>query len=251
MMKIIADMHMHTVASTHAYSTVKEMAEAARDRGLEFIAITDHTPDSTDGPHIWHFHNLHKAIPRELFGVKIVYGAESSVVDFDGNIDLPDKECDGLDWIIGSVHLDMIPALSSGTREQNTNVYLGLAKNPRIDVIGHPANLQFPFDCERAVRAFKEYDKIVEVNESTLLWKNSESGYRELLPVCKKYGVRLIVNSDAHFYASVGKAERSLALLKELSYPEELIVNLDREKMLHYINRKNIIFSGWNPQPGR
>ena len=48
-MKIIADMHTHTVASTHAYSTIKEMAEAARDAGLEYLAITDHTPASTDG----------------------------------------------------------------------------------------------------------------------------------------------------------------------------------------------------------
>ena len=45
-MKIIADMHTHTVASTHAYSTIKEMAEAARDAGLEYLAITDHTPAS-------------------------------------------------------------------------------------------------------------------------------------------------------------------------------------------------------------
>ena len=160
-MKIIADMHTHTVASTHAYSTVKEMTEAARDRGLEFLAITDHTPNSTDGPHIWHFHNLHKAIPRELFGVKMIYGAESSVVDFEGHIDLPDEECKALDWIIGSVHTDILP---SGTIEQNTNAYLGLAKNPLVDVIGHPGNTKFLFDYEKGIKAFKEYDKLVEIN---------------------------------------------------------------------------------------
>ncbi|MDY3793078.1 MAG: phosphatase [Oscillospiraceae bacterium] len=240
-MKIIADMHTHTVASTHAYSTVKEMTEAARDRGLEFLAITDHTPNSTDGPHIWHFHNLHKAIPRELFGVKMIYGAESSVVDFEGHIDLPDEECKALDWIIGSVHTDILP---SGTVEQNTNAYLGLAKNPLVDVIGHPGNTKFLFDYEKGIKAFKEYDKLVEINESTLLWKNSEKNYREIIPVCKKYEVSVIVNTDAHFFAAVGQVSRSLSLLEEFDFPRRLIVNTDREQLLERINRKNgIIFS--------
>ena len=216
-MNIIADMHTHTVASTHAYSTVKEMTEAARDKGLEFLAITDHTPLSTDGPHIWHFHNLHKAIPRELFGVKIIYGAESSVTDYEGHIDLPENECKALDWIIGSVHTDILP---SGTEEQNTNAYLGLAENPLVDVIGHPANVKFPFDYEKGIKAFKEHDKLVEINESTLLWKN------------------------AHFFTAVGQVSRSMELLKKFDYPRELIVNTDRALLLERINRKNgIIFS--------
>ena len=240
-MNIIADMHTHTVASTHAYSTVKEMTEAARDKGLEFLAITDHTPLSTDGPHIWHFHNLHKAIPRELFGVKIIYGAESSVTDYEGHIDLPENECKALDWIIGSVHTDILP---SGTEEQNTNAYLGLAENPLVDVIGHPANVKFPFDYEKGIKAFKEHDKLVEINESTLLWKNAEGNYRKIIPLCKKYGVSLIVNTDAHFFTAVGQVSRSMELLKEFDYPWELIVNTDRALLLKRINRKNgIIFS--------
>lgn len=240
-MKIIADMHTHTVASTHAYSTVKEMTEAAREAGLEFLAITDHTPNSTDGPHIWHFHNLHKAIPRELFGVKMIYGAESSVTDFEGHIDLPDEECKALDWIIGSVHTDILP---SGSYEQNTNAYLGLAKNPLVDVIGHPGNTKFLFDYEKGIKAFKEYDKLVEINESTLLWKNSEKNYREIIPLCKKYEVSVIVNTDAHFFAAVGQVSRSLSLLEEFDFPERLIVNTDRERLLERINRKNgIIFN--------
>lgn len=235
-MKIIADMHTHTVASTHAYSTVKEMAEAARDAELEFLAITDHTPNSTDGPHIWHFHNLHKAIPRELFGVKIVYGAESSVTDYEGHIDLPHEECAALDWIIGSVHTDI---LKPGTAERNTAAYLGLAANPDVDVIGHCANTKFVFDYEKGIKAFKEYGKLVEINESTLLWKNSEKNYRSIIPLCKKYEVPVIVNTDAHFYTSVGQVQKSLELLREFDYPEELVVNLDRKRILEHLKRKN------------
>lgn len=235
-MKIIADMHTHTVASTHAYSTIKEMAEAARDAGLEYLAITDHTPASTDGPHVWHFHNLHKAVPRELFGVRIVYGAESSVSDYEGHLDFPDKECAALDWIIGSVHLDI---LQSGTLVQNTETYLRLAENPLVDVIGHCAATKFVFDYETGIKAFKEHDKLVEINESTLLWKNAEGNYRKIIPLCKKYGVNVIVNTDAHFYASVGQVSQSMKLLEEYDYPEELIVNLNGERILERLRRKN------------
>lgn len=184
-MKIIADMHTHTVASTHAYSTIKEMAEAARDAGLEYLAITDHTPASTDGPHVWHFHNLHKAVPRELFGVRIVYGAESSVIDYEGHLDFPDKECAALDWIIGSVHLDI---LQSGTLVQNTETYLGLAENPLVDVIGHCATTKFVFDYETGIKAFKEHDKLVEINESTLLWKTPRAITERSFPCAKNTG---------------------------------------------------------------
>lgn len=235
-MRLIADMHTHTVASTHAYSTITEMAQSAADAGLEFLACTDHTPASTDGPHIWHFHNLHKAIPRELCGVKIVYGAEASVAGYDGSLDFPDNECKRLDWIIGSVHTEILP---SGTIEQNTGAYIGLAKNPLVDVIGHPANVRFDFELETVVKAFAEYDKLVEVNENTLLWKNSEPFYRKLLPVCRKHGVSVIVNTDAHFCGAVGRAERSLALLEELDYPKELIVSLDRELLVERLYRRN------------
>ena len=68
-MKILLDTHTHTLASTHAYSTVLEMAKYASEAGMEAIAITDHAPAIPDGAHPWHFQNL-KAIPREIYGVK-------------------------------------------------------------------------------------------------------------------------------------------------------------------------------------
>ena len=240
-MLIIADLHTHTVASTHGFSTVKEMTEEAAARGLKALAITDHTPASTDGPHVWHFHNLHKALPREYLGVKLIFGAESSIIDYDGNIDFPHNECAMLDWIIASYHRDM---LNPGTPEQHTNMYLKLAENPDVDVIGHCGTVQCPFDYEKCLKKFKEYGKLVEINESTLLWKNSEKNYREIIPLCKKYEVSVIVNTDAHFFAAVGQVSRSLSLLEELDFPERLIVNTDRERLLERINRKNgIIFS--------
>lgn len=235
-MIIAADMHTHTVASTHGYSTVKEMTEEAAAKGLKAIAFTDHTPASTDGPHVWHFHNLHKALPRELFGVKLVYGAEASLIDYDGNIDFPHEECAALDWIIASFHKS---SLKPGTYEQNTNMYLKLAENNDVDVIGHCATVICPFDYEKCLKKFKECNKLVEINESTILWKGTRQNYIEIMKICKKYDIPVIINTDAHFYSIVGDVTECEKLVEELSFPESLIINSNWEKLKAYIESRH------------
>lgn len=235
-MIIAADMHTHTVASTHAYSTVKEMAEEAAAKGLKAIAFTDHTPASTDGPHIWHFHNLRKALPRELFGVKLVYGAEASITDFEGNIDLAPEECKLLDWVIASFHKS---SLLPGTYDQHTQMYLNLAENDTVDVIGHCANVICPFDYEKCLKKFKEYNKLVEINESTILWKGTRQNYIEIIKICKKYEIPVIINTDAHFYSIVGNVEESEKLIEELDFPKSLIINSDWDMLKEYIENKH------------
>lgn len=240
-MHIIADTHTHTVASTHAYSTVLEMAQYAEKAGLTALAITDHTPASTDGPHVWHFHNMKKALPRELFGVKLIFGAEASIIDYDGNIDFPENECRALDWIIASIHRNH---LAKASCEEITKLYLGVAENPYVDVIGHCATVGYEFDYEKCIKKFKECDKLVEINESSILWKNTSDNYREIIRICKKHEVPIIVNSDAHFCTLVGKFENAVRLLEEQDFPEKLIVNTDWDKLNDFIaSKKGNIFN--------
>ena len=240
-MKIIADLHTHTVASTHAYSTVLENARYAADAGLSALAITDHTPASTDGPHVRHFHNLHKALPRELFGVKLLFGAESSIIDYDGTIDFPDEECASLDWIIASIHRNH---LKKASPDEITRLYLGVAENPLVDVIGHCATVGYEFDYEKCLKKFKECGKLVEINESSITWKNTSDNYREIIRLCKKYEVSVVVNSDAHFCGLVGKFEKSLALLEEQDFQESLVINADHDRFFRFIfEKKGNIFA--------
>ena len=80
-MKLIADTHTHTLASTHAYSTVLENAKFASEAGLAYLGITDHAPSMTDAPHWWHFENL-RVLPDELYGVKLLKGIEADLCGF-------------------------------------------------------------------------------------------------------------------------------------------------------------------------
>lgn len=234
-MRIIADMHTHTVASTHAYSTVLENVRYAEKAGLKAVAITDHTPGSTDGPHVWHFHNLRKSLPRELFNVTLVLGAESSIIDYDGNIDFPEEECRALDWIIASIHRNQ---LEKASPDVITRLYLAVAENPYVDVIGHCATVGYEFDYEKCLKKFKECGKLVEINESSIKWKNTADNYREVIRICKKFEIPVIVNSDAHFCGLVGDMKLSCDLLKEQDFPEDLVINSDWEKLKAFIVSK-------------
>ena len=79
-MKIIADIHTHTIASGHAYSTLKENIEQASLVGLDFLGISDHTPGMPNTTCEGYFHNL-KVIHNEINGIRILKGAEANIID--------------------------------------------------------------------------------------------------------------------------------------------------------------------------
>ncbi len=80
------DLHMHTVASTHAYSTLHDYIAEAKRKGIKLFAITDHGPDMADAPHYWHFVNM-RIWPRLVDGVGILRGIESNIKNIEGEID--------------------------------------------------------------------------------------------------------------------------------------------------------------------
>ena len=91
------DLHSHTIASGHAYNTRNEMVAAAKRRGLEMYAITEHAPAMPGSCHRMYFMN-YRVLPREYQGMAVLYGVELNILDYAGNVDLPEsvlKEMDG------------------------------------------------------------------------------------------------------------------------------------------------------------
>ncbi len=239
-MKTIADTHCHTIASDHAYSTALENIRCGKENGMKCVAITDHTPGVTDSPHYWHFWNI-THIPRVVEGVLVLRGAEVNIMDDKGTIDLDETAISRLDWIIASFH---VPACTPRDIEYHTRAYLNIAQNPCIDVIGHSGTEAFRYDYEKAVKAFKEYGKIVEINNASFtLREGARRNCAEIASYCKKYEVPVVVDSDAHFATKVGKVGLALDMLQEIDFPEELILNTDEARFFGYIKeKKNIDF---------
>ena len=239
-MKFLLDSHTHTLASGHAYCTLLEMVRAAADRGLELICITDHAPGMAMTTHRDYFLNF-KVIDRELFGVKVLMGAELNVMDFDGTVDLPPKLLNNLDMAVASQHIPCMPR--GGDREANTAALVRAMDGcPKICILGHPDDGRYPLDYETLVRAAGARDVLLEVNNTSLSPAcsrvNSAANVKEMLAVCRREGVPVVVGSDAHFVSAVGGHRYAQALLEEAGFPEELVLNGDPAAFLAHLARR-------------
>ncbi len=257
-MNLIADTHTHTIASTHAYSTLQENAAAAAERKLYALAVTDHGALMPGAPGKWYFENL-RVIPRRLGGVLILRGEETDVIDGEGNTDLIPPDLETLDWVVASIHRPVfnryvpdgrgrwkpVDSPKPATPEEVTAAWLAVAKNPRVNVIGHSGTANYVFDYEAVVPEFGRNGKLVELNESTFgNRKTSVPNCRKIMELCKKHGVPVIVNSDAHFSAQIGRFPQSLGLLEELDFPEELVVNSSVGRFEAYLKQHTRVFGG-------
>ena len=145
----IIDLHTHTLASGHAYSTLMEMIRSAADNGLKLYGCADHAPAMPGTMGHLYFQNF-KVIPRKLYGIQIIMGAELNILDSAGTVDLPEHVLSRLDYGIASIHP---PCYSGKTISENTSAYLGALKNPYIQIIGHPDDGRFPIDCDTLAAA--------------------------------------------------------------------------------------------------
>lgn len=235
MLKATVDTHTHTLMSVHAYSTILENLEGAKARKLEGFAVTDHAPAMGDTKDSY-FSNLTASVPPRIDDVRILGGVELNIIDYDGTIDLGEKYLKNLELAIASAHT--IPGMGPGTFEQHTKMYLGVAENPYVDIIGHCGQEAFCFDHEPVIKKFKECGKMLEINASSSKSRpGSDKNCVEIAKLCKKYEVPVVVSSDAHFYNRIGDFGASLELLDAIDFPEELLMNRSLEVLLTRLPR--------------
>lgn len=236
--KSVLDLHTHTVASGHAYCTIREMVQTAADKGLQLLGITEHAPQMPGTCHSFYFHNL-KVVPRQMYGVELLLGAEVNIMDEEGTVDLKEKEISKMDVVIASLHL---PCMSPGTKKENTNAYVNAMKNPYVNIIGHPDDGRYEIDYRTLVEGAKKYGKVLEINNHSLapdcFRQNAKENDMILLELCKEYEVPVIMGSDAHFDTYIGEFPHARALLKEVAFPEELVLNRSIDSVAKYVNRK-------------
>lgn len=234
-MKLVVDTHTHTLSSGHSYSTLQENAIEAGHNGIEAIAMTDHGPSILGAPTLLHFWNL-KVIPEFMHGVRIIKGAEVNITDYSGGLDLPDELLSKLEFVNASFHDIMI---TPKTVEEHTQGMINALKNPCVDAVAHPGNPVFQVDIDRVVKTAAEYNKLIEINNSSFrVRKGCEANCAEFVKKCKKYDVRITCGSDAHICYDIGKFDRILKILKEVEMPEELVICTSLEKTEQYLQER-------------
>lgn len=242
-MKLEVDTHCHTIASGHAYSTIIENAKAAAKKGLKMIAITEHGPAMPGGPHEYFFGNI-GVVPRKIDNVKILRGVEANIVDSDGNLDLDDYYLKKLDIVLAGLHP---PCYSSGDASQNTRALIKAMENPYVDIIVHPGNPKFPIDIERFIRASKENNVYIEINNSSFV-ASRKGSYENCLLIAKKaaeYNINISLGSDAHICYDVGNLTIAKEVIEDAGISQKNVLNTSCEKVIDYLESKgrNIDFS--------
>jgi putative hydrolase len=221
-MRIEIDVHTHSIASGHAYSTIEEMARAARKRGLKGFVIADHGPGLNCGPHPWHFGNL-RVLPEKISGVRIYRGAEANIMDASGGINLDESMVRRLDFVLAGFHE---AAFAPGSEEENTRTMIAALENPLVDAISHPGNPAYPVDFGEIAAAAKKNGKALEINESSFrVRKGSDETCPKLVLLCAELGVDVVCGTDAHWSGDVGRFDRVLSVLKEAAVPKETVLN--------------------------
>ena len=228
------DIHTHTIASGHAYGTIREMAAAAAEQDLDLLGITEHGPGIPGTCDPIYFCNL-TAVPRRLSGVEVFHGCEANVLD-DGTLDVPQRYLDRLDYAIVGIHL---LCYRDAGPEKNTDNLISCMKHGKVCFVSRPDSDQMPVQYERLVLAAKECHVALEVNNNSLLHPEKRPGcvdnYKEMLALCRRHGVPIVVDSDAHDPSAVGRFGAAVALLNEVEFDKDLILNTDAEQFKRFI----------------
>ena len=218
----VLDLHTHTVASGHAYCSLREMAKAASEKGLEVLGITEHAPMMPGTCHKYYFDNL-KVVPREMYGIQLLLGSEVNILDAQGSVDLSERTLSKMDVVVASLHIPWM-------------------KNPYVNIIGHPDDGRYEIDYEARVQGAKEYGKVLELNNHSLdpdcNRENAVENDTVMLNLCKKYQVPVVMDSDAHFDLLIGEFDLARKLLTKLDFPEELVLNRSADAIKEYVNRR-------------
>lgn len=192
------DLHVHTKA-TDGRNTLREMALAAKTRGLEYIAITDHSKHlgvakGLDVPRLLaHLEQIDK-LNDELAGITLLKGIEVDILQ-NGDLDLPDDVLGKLDLVVGAVH-DHFEL----SRQKQTERILRAMDHPHFTLLAHPSGrliderAPYDVDMERVIRHAKERGCFLEVNAHPERLDLIETHCQ----MAKEMGVLLSVNTDAH-----------------------------------------------------
>ena len=195
---IRGDLHMHTRYSD-GRSTIREMAEAARNKGYEYIAVSDHSKHLTvanglDEKRLAEQMEEIDKLNQELKGIRILKSIEMDILE-DGSLDLPDEILKDLDMVLCSVHYKFNLSL-----EKQTNRILKAMDNPYVDIICHPSgrliNERPPYEInmEKIIKSAKERNCFMELNAHPDRLDLNDIYCK----MAKEEGVKVAVSTDAH-----------------------------------------------------
>jgi DNA polymerase (family 10) len=222
---IRGDVHMHTV-ETDGRNTIEEMAEAARERGYEYMAITDHSKNLafanglTDERALEHIARI-RAVEKKMKGIRIFAGVEVDILG-DGSLDLSDSVLEQMDIVIASVHSQF-----NQDRATMTARLLKAIANPNTSLIGHPTGRQllrrdaYQFDFDAVLKAAAKHKVAMELNSYPERLDLNDVHLR----MAKQHGVKIVINTDSHHTSHMEKLRYGITQARRAWLTKDDILN--------------------------
>ncbi|MDH4067625.1 MAG: DNA polymerase/3'-5' exonuclease PolX [Dehalococcoidia bacterium] len=237
---IKGDLHTHTEWSD-GHDSVEELARAAKDRGYQYIAVTEHSV----GRGIAHGLDMERlreqiaeirAVNERLTGIRVLTGIEVDI-RADGSLDLPHEILSGLDIVIAAVHSAM-----NQSEEKMTRRVIDAIEDPDVDMIAHPTcrligeREPVAMDLEAVFRAAAKYNKIVEINAmpDRLDLKDTHA-FR-----ARDLGLKLAIGTDSHSIAHLGFMRFGVGVARRAwCEPQHILNTLPLGELLAVLDRSN------------
>jgi len=223
--EIQGDVHMHTV-ETDGRNTIEEMAEAAKARGYQYMAITDHSKNLAfangldDQRAVAHIQRIREA-NKQIEGITIFAGIEVDILA-DGALDLSDDVLAQMDIVIASVH-----SVFNQEPAKMTERLLNAIANPNTSIIGHPTGrIQlrrdgYAFDMHAVLAAAAKHKVAMELNSYPDRLDLNDVHLRQ----AKQQGVKIVINTDSHHTSHMEKIRYGILQARRAWLTKEDVLN--------------------------
>ncbi len=222
---IRGDLHSHTTLSD-GRNTLEEMAEAGRERGYAYMAITDHSASHGFGDHVsaerlWQRIEEVATWNEGVRGFRLLAGSEVNI-GLDGSLDYPDDLLEALDWVVASVHTSFAIA-----EPEMTARVLAAIETPLVNCIGHLTGRligrrePYGIDVEAVVEAAARTGTMLEINGNPNRRDLSEHHAR----LAAEAGVTIVLNTDAHGVDTLGNMAYAVATARRAWLTAEDVAN--------------------------
>ena len=224
---LVSDLHMHTTWSDGVVS-VREMAEAARDRGLTHIAITDHSgslrvANGLDRERLLaQIDEIDALNASGQLGIRVLKGLEVDILS-DGTLDMDADVLRRLDWVVGSVHQAM--RMNADTM---TARLIAAVESGHLSAIGHPTGRKigkreaYAFDLDAVLDVCEEHGVALEINASPNRMDLRDEHVRAVL---ERPGLWLTINTDAHSIRELANARHGVLMAQRAGVPADRVLN--------------------------
>ena len=237
---IRGDLHCHSKWDG-GRNTIEEMAQTARERGYQYIGITDHTKflriehglnEKQLAQQRKEIDKINLQLITNNLQLRILQGAETNILA-DGSIDIKDEALKKLDYAIAGIHSNF-----KMEKARMTDRIIKAMRNPYIKIISHPTGRilkrrdEYQIDFEKILRAAREFKVILEINSFPERLDLNDQNIRR----AKEAGVKMVINTDSHHKDQLRFMEFGIAQARRgWAKREDIINTYPVEKMLRFL----------------